>query len=180
MLLPGAGVGGHCIPKDPWLLVYSVMGKDVPLRVIPAARIVNNSMPGHVADLVRKALSSQGIQIIGARILIFGYSYLEESDDTRNSPSAILVSNLVESGSEVLIHDPYVPGFQGAPEEMARDCDAIVMMVKHKYYESLDLRALKASMRTPILVDTRQVYDKDIVKEAGFCYWAIGSYEAIE
>jgi UDP-N-acetyl-D-mannosaminuronic acid dehydrogenase len=179
MLLPGAGVGGHCIPKDPWLLVYSVMGKDVPLRVIPAARIVNNSMPKHVAELLIKALASNDLEINGSRILVFGYSYLEESDDARNSPSVSLVDFLVDRGAEVLIHDPFVPGYQGSPEAMVDGCDAMVMMVKHNIYMSLDLPTLKAKMRTPILVDARRVFSLPKVKEAGLSYWAVGVDEVL-
>jgi len=123
MHLPGAGVGGHCIPKDPWLLVYGVEGKDVPVRLIPTARAVNDSMPAHVADLLEGALAHAGRSLEGARILVLGYAYLEDSDDTRNSPSEALVKILLERGAGVVIHDPYVAGYQGDVYEMATGCD---------------------------------------------------------
>ncbi|MFQ5577060.1 MAG: nucleotide sugar dehydrogenase, partial [Anaerolineae bacterium] len=68
MHLPGAGVGGHCIPKDPWLLAHSA--GQVPLRLIPAARAVNESMPAHTAELVRRALASAGRPIAGAKVAV--------------------------------------------------------------------------------------------------------------
>jgi UDP-N-acetyl-D-mannosaminuronic acid dehydrogenase len=70
-------------------------------------------MPLHVADLVQKALASLGCDIAGSRVLVLGYAYLEDSDDTRNSPSETLAARLKFMGAEVVIHDPYVPEYQG-------------------------------------------------------------------
>ena len=135
MHLPGAGVGGHCIPKDPWLLVHSVADKDVPLRLIPTARQINNSMPQHMVDLLQDAMCSQGMEIKGSKILVLGYAYLENSDDIRNSPSAVLVDLLREAGAEVVIHDPHIEGYQGDLYEKARGCNAVAIMVAHREYQ---------------------------------------------
>lgn len=174
MLFPGAGVGGHCIPKDPWLLVYSVRQADIPVRLIPAARAVNDSMPYHVLRLVRTALQSVGGAISESRILVLGYAYLENSGDTRNSPSEVLVSQLKALGAEVVIHDPYVPAYRGQLLDMAVGCDVAVAMVRHQEYCSLDLLALRERMRTPLLIDGRAVYTRSQVEESGFQYWGIG------
>jgi UDP-N-acetyl-D-mannosaminuronic acid dehydrogenase len=174
MHLPGSGVGGHCIPKDPWLLAYGVKDKEVPLRVIPAARAVNDAMPLHVAELLQEALAGVGKSITGARILVMGYAYLEDSDDTRNSPSEILVQRLQEWGAEVVIHDPYVPEFQGDLAKMASGCDAAVAMVRHQAYQQLNLQALKSALRQPILIDGRHIFDKAQLTACGFIYRGIG------
>ncbi len=174
MLLPGAGVGGHCIPKDPWLLAYGVKDKPVPLRVIPAARGVNDFMPRHMADLVGQALQAAGKEIAGARVLVMGYAYLEDSDDTRNSPSETLAQSLLEMGAEVIIHDPFVTGYQGDIINKASGCDAVVVMVRHREYQQLDLRGLKSALKLPILVDGRGVYQPQKVYEAGLDYWGVG------
>jgi len=158
MHLPGAGVGGHCIPKDPWLLAYGVKDKDVLLRVIPAARAVNDAMPLHVAELLQQALRSVGCDLPGSQILVMGYAYLEESDDTRNSPSEVLVEHLRKKGAAVVIHDPFVSGYQGDLIEAARECDAAVVMVRHQAYVQMDVRRLAAALRRPIIVDGRNVY----------------------
>ena len=118
MLMPGAGVGGHCIPKDPWLLAYSVKHKGIPLKLIPAARSVNNSMPGEVMDLLLEALATRGLSISGSRILVMGYAYLEESNDTRNSPSEVLVRLLIEKGAHA---DNSRPVRSRAPRRCGRD-----------------------------------------------------------
>jgi UDP-N-acetyl-D-mannosaminuronic acid dehydrogenase len=175
MHLPGGGVGGHCIPKDPWLLVYGVNGKDVPLRLIPSARAVNDFMPTHMADLTRQALAKHDAPLNGARILVMGYAYLEDSDDTRNSPSEALVHALISAGAEVVIHDPYVPEYQGDLLAMARGCHAAVIMVKHSAYRNLQLRQLANQLALPILVDGRQVYTPEIASASGLEYSCVGA-----
>ncbi len=174
MHLPGAGVGGHCIPKDSWLLAYGVQGKDVPLRVIPAARAVNDGMPLHMAELLQQALTSARREMKGARVLVMGYAYLEESDDPRNSPSEILVRQLGELGAQIVIHDPYVREYQGDLLQMARGCDAALVMVKHRAYTQIDLAALKAGRQTPILIDGRGVSDAAAAGAAGLIYRGVG------
>jgi UDP-N-acetyl-D-mannosaminuronic acid dehydrogenase len=174
MHLPGAGVGGHCIPKDPWLLAYGVEGKDVPLRMIPSARAVNDAMPFHVADITRDLLSSQGKEFSTARILVMGYAYLEDTDDTRNSPSEILVEYLKQAGAEVIIHDPFIADYQEDWEILAQGSDAAIFMVKHSEYYQIDLVKLKSLLRTPILVDGRGIFEKDNIRSAGVAFGSVG------
>lgn len=174
MLLPGAGVGGHCIPKDPWLLAHGANGKDVPLRIIPAAREVNNSMPAHVANLLKETLMQVGQTLKGSRVLVIGYSYLEDSEDIRNSPSGDFVAILTKQGAYAVIHDPYIDEFRGDLIKMAKGCDAAVLMVKHKEYNGLDLRKLKASLKYPLLIDSRGFFDPKKAMNAGFEYIVLG------
>jgi UDP-N-acetyl-D-mannosaminuronic acid dehydrogenase len=174
MHLPGAGVGGHCIPKDPWLLVSSARTKDIPLRLIPAARTINDAMPIHVAELCREALLASGHEMRGAKILVLGYSYLEDSDDTRNSPSQTLAQQLTDWGTQVVIHDPYVFEFQGDVYHKAEGCHAIIVMVRHKEYLTLNWDALKARMRLPILIDGRGIWDTAKPSADGWTYRGVG------
>ncbi len=174
MLLPGAGVGGHCIPKDPWLLTHQAQENGVPIRLIPAARAVNDGMPLHIVALLEDALREAGKSLEGARVLVLGYTYLEDSDDTRNSPSAALVAQLRERGVDVVIHDSYVAGYQDDVLSLARECDAAVVMVAHSEYCSLDLEALKTTLRVPVLVAGRRVFSQP----AGWIYRGVG--ESVE
>lgn len=171
--LPGAGVGGHCIPKDPWLLAYSVRD-ELNLQVIPAARKVNDAMPLHMLDLTQLALQSAGKTLRGARILILGIAYLEDSDDTRNSPGLVLCNALKEESAEIFIHDPWVERYRGDVMAMAVGCDAVVLTTAHSHYKQLDLNELKTRMRTPILVDGRHFFDVEMVKSSGFIYKCVG------
>jgi UDP-N-acetyl-D-mannosaminuronic acid dehydrogenase len=174
--LPGAGVGGHCIPKDPWLLVSSMAGNR-PARLIPTARAVNDSMPQHMVELVQDALGEVGVALENARVAVLGYAYLENSDDTRNSPSQPLVDLLRLSGAEVTIHDPYVPEYQGELTQMIRGTDALVVMVRHDQYLALNLTDLKPSMRHSVIVDGRHVFDPLSSRQAGFIFRGVGRGE---
>ena len=169
MHLPGTGVGGHCIPKDPWLLAYGA-GEDAPLRLIPAGRAVNHSMPYHVADLTLDALAEAGVSCEEARVVILGYAYLENSDDTRNTPAAPLVARLRERGLKLLIHDPYVPEYMGDLDELISGADCLVLTVKHDAYLQLDLSWVKRAMRTPVLVDGRNAFGS----VQGFVWRSVG------
>jgi UDP-N-acetyl-D-mannosaminuronic acid dehydrogenase len=175
MHLPGAGVGGHCIPKDPWLLAYGIHGKKIPLRIIPSARAVNDSMPLHMVELLEKSLAASGQEISKSRIAILGFAYLEDSDDTRNSPSEVLVRRLREMGATVVIHDPWVEEYGGDPMERVRGADAAVLMVAHTAYRELDLNLLAAALRTPILIDGRHFFDPTTVQAAGLVYRCLGT-----
>ncbi len=174
MHLPGAGVGGHCIPKDPWLLAYGVKDRNVPLRLIPASRAINDSMPLHVAELLQNALTVSRREVFNARVLVLGYAYLEDSDDIRNSPSITLVKRLRELGTEVVIHDPYVAEYKGELLALAANADALVFMVAHHNYKTMNLSEISSVMRTPILIDGRSVFTKTKAEEAGFKYTGIG------
>jgi nucleotide sugar dehydrogenase len=164
----------HCIPKDPWLLMYTANEERTALRLIPAAREINDSMPLHVVALLQDALKTAGSDIAGSRVLVMGYAYLADSDDTRNSPSALLVDSLQELGAEVIIHDPYIDEFQSDIWSVAVDIDAVVVMVRHSQYLDLDLVKLKATMKVPVLVDGRNVFDPEQVQALEMEYRAVG------
>ncbi|MBE0683411.1 MAG: nucleotide sugar dehydrogenase [Anaerolineales bacterium] len=174
MHLPGAGVGGHCIPKDPWLLAFGVKDKNVPLYLIPASRAVNDSMPLHIADLLVDALEENGRKTSSSRVLVLGYAYLENSDDIRNSPSIRLVDRLRELGMEVAIHDPYVSDYKGDVAALAVNADAIIVMVAHHDYKKLNLSKISAVMKTPVLIDGRSVFERAEAEQAGFKYGGVG------
>jgi UDP-N-acetyl-D-mannosaminuronic acid dehydrogenase len=173
MHLPGAGVGGHCIPKDPWLLIANTGDTFAP-RLIPAARAVNNAMPFHIVDLALRALQAAGVQESNARVAVLGYAYLENSDDTRNSPSQVAVERMHQLGIDVVIHDPWVPEHKGDVWHCVSGCDAAVFMVKHQDYCSLDLYRLRVALRTPILIDGRYIFSSDQAEAVGLRYSAVG------
>ena len=173
MHLPGAGVGGHCIPKDPWLLIANA-GERFKPRLIPTARAINDGMPLHMADLTVEALREAGVDIAGAKVAVLGYAYLENSDDTRNSPSEVLVTRLRELGAEVVVHDPWVPEYQGDLEECVRGCDAVVVMVAHDEYRAVDLNVLGEQAARSILIDGRNVFSVEQAQAAGWIYRGVG------
>jgi len=173
VLLPGAGVGGHCIPKDPWLLAYGASDM-VRAKLIPAAREINDYMPLHMAELTIDALEEAGQEIEEAKVAVLGYAYLENSDDTRNSPSISLVSRLEELGAEVVIHDPWVRPYQGDLMTSVQGCDAVVVMVRHDDYHAVDLGALREQVARPILIDGRNLFSPERARAAGWIYRGVG------
>ncbi len=172
MLLPGAGVGGHCIPKDPWLLASSVKGLDVRVRLIPAARDINSFMPAHMLDLLKGRLKD----LQGKRVLVLGYAYLEDSDDTRDAPSQYFIKALEAEGAEAVVHDPFVKEFAGDVYEKAQGCDAAVLMTAHSQYRLMDFEKLKAALKTPLVVDGRNLWDKMDAAKAGMDLIRLGDF----
>ncbi|MFO0680475.1 MAG: nucleotide sugar dehydrogenase [Sandaracinus sp.] len=167
VLFAGAGVGGHCIPKDPWLLAA---GARAELPLIAAARAVNEAMPARVGSLVEEMLGA----LTGATIAILGQAYLEGSDDDRHSPTDTLVAWLRARGATVRVHDPFVLGFERDLDRVVIGADALVVMVAHPTYASLPLGAIGARMRRRVAVDGRRVLDLEAARLAGFATRSIG------
>jgi len=173
MLLPGAGVGGHCIPKDPWLLASALEpGRDAAL--IMASRTVNDSMPAHIAELVLDLLRAEGVEPEGAVVTVLGYSYLEESDDPRDSPSAALIPFLEGAGCKLRVHDPFVQDHHGDVLESLAGADCAVLMVAHSEYRGIDLAKVAHTMRRRLVVDARAALKQDALRLAGFRSRTIG------
>jgi len=173
MHLPGAGVGGHCIPKDPWLLISNITGGYHP-DLIPTARAINDNMPIHMVDLTKQALMEAGIDFKDARIAVLGYAYLEDSDDTRNSPSEVLVKKLRDLGAEVSIHDPYIAKYGGDVLEIIKGYHAVILMVKHSEYLALEINSIIKVLETPIIIDGRYIFNKGELTSKEIIYRGIG------
>lgn len=109
---PGAGVGGHCIPVDPYYLSWKAREYDFYTKFIELAAEVNQAMPYHAVDLVAQALSRQGRPLQGAQVLVLGVAFKPDVDDSRNSPAERVIELLLAHGARVWYHDPYVPRFR--------------------------------------------------------------------
>ncbi|MFZ0212751.1 MAG: nucleotide sugar dehydrogenase [Candidatus Acidiferrales bacterium] len=106
---PGPGLGGHCIPVDPYYLSWKAREYDFAARFIELAGEINTSMPYHVVDAVAKALNEQEKSLKGSRVLVLGVAYKKDIDDLRESPSLKLMQLLREQGALVDYNDPYFP-----------------------------------------------------------------------
>jgi UDP-N-acetyl-D-mannosaminuronic acid dehydrogenase len=168
VLFPGGGVGGHCIPKDSWLLA-TPLGEGAEASLLGVARRINDHMPAHVARLVTELVGGPG-----PRVAILGYAYLQNSDDTRNSPSQELAAALEELGYTVAVHDPFVDAHKGDVMDVLKDAECAVLMVAHTEYRSLDLAAAARQMRHPRLVDARGFFEPAVLRTAGFTFRTIG------
>ncbi len=180
MLLPGAGVGGPCIPKDPWLLIAPALASKPEL--IPAARGINDYMPKRMAQLVEEATLAAGRKMKGAKVAVLGFAFREGTMDARSTPARPLVQELRRRGADVAIHDPYARPEHGYAvsrdlEAVVRGADCIALVTAHDAYRRLDLRRVRRLMRHRALVDGRNAFAGPEVVKAGFVYRAIGKGE---
>jgi UDP-N-acetyl-D-glucosamine dehydrogenase len=150
---PGPGLGGHCIPLDPYYLAWKAREYDFATRFIELAGEVNNNMPYFCRSVISQAMN-HGLQksLSGSRILILGVAYKSDIADTRETPAEKLVSLLRNAGADVSYHDPHVPEFDGmrsvALEPEAYDCVAVVTA-----HSSIDYAAVVE--RANVVVDFR-------------------------
>lgn len=189
MLWPGAGVGGHCLTKDTYHLErgVQVLGKDEldypkgePSLYVLARRI-NDFMPTHMFRLTNDALARTGTQLKGAKIALLGWSFLANSDDTRNTPAEPYHDLLVKEGAVVSVQDPYVaeyPGVAMVPfvEEALEGADAVVIFAGHHQYRTLDPKVIRnlSGKKHPAIIDGRNLVDPDAYIREGFIYKGIG------
>ena len=179
---PGIGVGGHCIPVDPYYMMQRAQEVGVPAELITAARAVNRMMPKHVSGVLKDLLYQSGVPAGDSRVLFLGWSYKPGVGDARKTPVEPLAQTLKESGVLISAWDPYLsaadfPEGVRVIEEIAsaRDFDLVVLATAHKECVEIDWVSLKEGMRTPILYDGRRVLDLQKMRAMGWITNAVGS-----
>jgi UDP-N-acetyl-D-glucosamine dehydrogenase len=161
---PGPGLGGHCIPLDPYYLTWKAAEHGVWARFIELAGEINTSMPEHVVERAARALNGHGKSLKGARVLVLGLSYKADIDDDRESPSFEIIERLRAAGAEVAYCDPYIPvaragrehdiGLSSVPctaEEFARH-DLLLVSTAHSDFKRKELYA-----GARLVLDTRNL-----------------------
>jgi UDP-N-acetyl-D-glucosamine dehydrogenase len=118
---PGPGVGGHCIPVDPYYLSWKAREYDFYTKFIELAAEVNQAMPYHVVSRISEGLSRQGKPLHGAKVLILGVTFKRDVDDARNSPAQRIIELLLPRGVQVTYNDPYIPQFKVGRDVFYRD-----------------------------------------------------------
>ena len=179
---PGIGVGGHCIPVDPYYMMQRAQEVGVPAELITAARAVNRMMPKHVSGVLRDLLYQSGVPAGEGRVLFLGWSYKAGVGDARETPAEPLAKNLMDSGISVSTWDPYLETWD-IPEEIdlindiseAINFDMVVLATAHKECIEIDWNSLLEKMRTPILYDGRRVLDLSSMQAMGWKANAVGS-----
>ncbi len=172
-------VGGHCIPVDPYYLVYKAKELGHHPQVILAGRAINDNMPKHVAEMAIKGINSVGKVIKGSNLLIMGLTYKENVPDTRESPARDMIEAFQEYGVKIYGHDPLlskeeIQGFGVEPIEDLDDikADCVVITVAHDEYRRMKAKDLvdKVMNDSPVLVDVRRVFKKEEVESLGAKY----------
>ena len=166
---PGPGLGGHCIPLDPFYLTWKAAEYGTWARFIELAGEINTSMPRYVVDRTVEAVNQHGKSIVGATVLVMGLSYKPDIDDDRESPSFELIELLQERGAKVSYCDPFVPvarrgrkhdlGLESIPctAEALGKYDAVVVSTPHSQFKD---PALWSQVR--LAVDTRNIVPRDV------------------
>jgi UDP-N-acetyl-D-glucosamine dehydrogenase len=154
---PGPGLGGHCIPIDPFYLSWKTRQAGIEARFIELAGYINGQMPHFVADKVQNALNDAGKPVKGSRIHVMGVAYKRDIDDMRESPALDVMLLLKRRGAVLSYSDPHVPAvrvdgldFAATPEESAAAADCVVIVTDHSAF---DYQALLR--RASLVVDTR-------------------------
>lgn len=178
---PGGGVGGHCLPVDPYYLVKKAKELGYHSKVIAAGRTINDHMPQHVFGLLADSLNDNEKSVKNSKIVVLGLSYKENVGDDRESPSEELINELKHYQAQVTIVDPYIEETQvyGTLEsdlyQALEDADAMVLMTAHQEFRDLDFQKAKKLMKIPIIVDARRIYDPEKLREMGFFYSGVGA-----
>jgi UDP-N-acetyl-D-glucosamine dehydrogenase len=155
---PGPGMGGHCLPVDPFYLSWRAREFDMATEFIELAGKVNQQMPYHCVAKAQRALNDRGMSVKGARVAVIGVSYKPGTSDVRESPALKIISLLRELGAEVLYHDPHVPelgelGLSSTPLEQAvAEADLAIVVTAHP---TVDHQLL--ATRARLLLDLRGV-----------------------
>lgn len=159
---PGPGLGGHCIPIDPFYLTWRAKEFDLPTRFIQLAGEINTAMPDRVIDRLQEALNQEAKSLKNSRILILGVAYKRDVDDLRESPALRLIELLRAAGSRVCYHNPYVPVLprtrkyrfrmrsRSLTPELLEELDAVLIATDHR---SVDYRLIGRHAR--LVIDTR-------------------------
>ena len=178
---PGVGVGGHCIPVDPYYMIQRAADVGVPTELITAARSVNRTMPIHVAGVLNELLYRAGVPVGEGKILLLGWSYKAEVGDPRETPTEPLFEALKGKSVNVAAWDPHLEesDFPEGVEvitdiDSAKGFDVAVLATAHKACLELDFEKLASRMRNPIFYDGRRVMNLDSLREMGWEIHAVG------
>lgn len=178
----GPGYGGSCFPKDTVALVRTAQQFGAPVRIVETVVEVNTRRKLQMVD---KIVAACGGSVAGKTVAVLGLTFKPETDDMRDAPSLDIVPGLIEKGAIVRAHDPQ--GMKEArhmlpqavvycdgPYEAMESADAVVIVTEWNAYRALDLKRAAQTMKTPIMIDLRNIYDPADVSRHGLTYTSIG------
>jgi UDPglucose 6-dehydrogenase len=176
----GPGYGGSCFPKDTLALLKTADAVGVEQRIVRTTVEVNDDRKAAMAERVSQAVGG----LTGKRIAVLGLAFKPNTDDMREAPSIPLINGLVERGATVSAYDPVARhqaeqaltgiDFADSPYAAADAADALVIVTEWDEFRALDLEKIAAAMRGKVLVDLRNVYDREDAEEAGLTYHGVG------
>jgi UDPglucose 6-dehydrogenase len=180
-LFPGPGYGGSCFPKDVKALVRTAREYDVPLRVLGSVEDANEAQKQRLFQKLTALVGAPR----GKRIALWGLAFKPNTDDMREAPSLVLIEQLLAAGAEVIAHDPVAMSeterrlgdrirFAASGYEAIEGADALVVVTDWNEYRHPDFARIRRLLRSPIIVDGRNLYDARKMRALGFTYDSIG------
>lgn len=181
-LYPGCGYGGSCFPKDVKAIIRTAAQHGYDMRVLRAVEEVNESQK---SLLFKKLLKHYGGSVEGKAVTLWGLAFKPETDDMREAPALVLIDLLLRHGAKVRVYDPiamqecrrrigdtvtYCPNMY----EAALDSDALMLVTEWKEFRVPSWNVIHKSMRTPVVFDGRNIYDRTELESDGFIYYALG------
>ena len=176
----GPGYGGSCFPKDTLALVRTAQEADAPTRLIETVVEVNDRRKKSMAA---KVVQACGGSVAGKRIALLGLAFKPNTDDMRDAPSLDIAAGLLSAGAAITAYDPEAMeqarplmrvAFANGPYDCVEGADAVVIVTEWDAFRALDLGRMKAALKSPIVVDLRNVYRAEEMRAHGFTYHGIG------
>ena len=177
----GPGFGGSCLPKDVAALAATATQHGTPMRIVESVLDVNTSRRAAMTDRI---VAACGGSVTGKTLAVLGLTFKPNTDDMREAPSLVILPKLAEQGASVRAYDPagmeearkLIPGLATAPDPYAcmQGADALIILTEWDQFRALDLVRVKAALRTPVIVDLRNIYKPADMSQKGFTYVSIG------
>lgn len=180
-LQPGPGYGGSCLPKDTRALLMKGEEEGYFMRVIDAVIRVNEEQRDRILDKIRRGAGGDlGNKTVG----ILGLSFKPNTDDMRDAPSVGVIAGLQKEGAMIKAFDPIAMEqarrilknveYAASPYEASVDCDVLVVMTEWNEFRDLDFKDIRKRVRNPVLIDTKNMYNPETIRVAGFTYEGVG------
>jgi UDPglucose 6-dehydrogenase len=183
-LYAGAGYGGSCFPKDVKALVKTAKNAGIELQVLQAVEAANERQKHVLAD---KVVARFGEDLHGRHFAVWGLAFKPNTDDMREAPSRVVISELVNRGATITAYDPVaVPEakrvlahkgevtFASNQTDALEGADALIIITEWKEFKSPDFDAIKSALKQPVVIDGRNLYEPEFMREIGIEYASIG------
>jgi UDPglucose 6-dehydrogenase len=180
-LQAGVGYGGSCFPKDVQALIYTGKENNIDLSLLRAVEDINDNQKKSLFPKIEKLLSGQ---ISGKTITLFGLSFKPKTDDIREAPALVIIDQLLAAGAKLRVYDPVAMQSMKTVQpylkyclnayDAAQDSDCVVIVTEWDEFRYIDLKRIKENMKTPCIVDGRNIYDSKEVRALGFKYVGVG------
>lgn len=168
---PGCGVGGHCIPVDPYYLIYDAQKKGYDCKLLKNARNINKQMPLYVVDLLKQSLVEAGIKSGKQKVAVLGLTYKPNVDDVRESPALEICEILKKQGYVVVQHDPFITN--NSLDDVLKNTQMVVVCTAHDEYKKISPDYL-IDRGVKIVIDGRNCLNYDKFKKSSLIYKGIG------